>query len=551
MRTSTSSSQKPSSQKPPKNAREDGEYQELVQQLRGAAAWPLFTTDATDLYATFLENLPAARRQHYECRACRKFVDRFGGLVSIDESGMPMPLLWGREGAAAAASSDFFGDAILALAERAIKARVTGVFLSSESTWGLAENASPKSPNSDGRWHHMHVQPTRVMIHRPGALLTSEQVAAEKLQDYGTLSRGLAEFSSALVQQAFTMLSTGALYRSEKCIEVAKWLLALHEARDATKHKIRKENLVWRAVALAPPGFCHVRSTMIGALLTDLEAGKPFNEIKASFDSKLSPIQYQRPTSAPTDGQLAAAEKVIEKLASAGALRRRYATLEDVDPHAIWLPKAIHAEIQDSIFGHLKAKKSSTIDIPAQSMTWDKFSWTVLQAAERVELLVPHVAGPYFAFVTASDPAAAPILQWDHEDRRNPVSWYLYHNGARPEWWGLTSGAYVDVTAITLQPSGWHQPREHQGDGAYFLLKGARDLYHTRAGLGLFPETLRAEYHGIRSAIEAFSKSRTLEGAEAASACGIALQKGSGAWGATFRVTTKGIRVSYKLDRFD
>lgn len=140
MRTSTSTTS--SSQKLPKTAREDGEYQELVQQLRGAAAWPLFTTDATDLYATFLENLPATRRQHYECRACRKFVDKFGGLVTIDEGGAPMPLLWAREGAANATSSDFFGEAILALAERAIKAHVTGVFLNSEDTWGLACSTS-------------------------------------------------------------------------------------------------------------------------------------------------------------------------------------------------------------------------------------------------------------------------------------------------------------------------------------------------------------------------------------------------------------------------
>ena len=55
---------------------------------------PLFTTDATDLFDLFLENLPADARQHYTCRACRRFVDTYGGLVRIDENGTKTPAMW-------------------------------------------------------------------------------------------------------------------------------------------------------------------------------------------------------------------------------------------------------------------------------------------------------------------------------------------------------------------------------------------------------------------------------------------------------------------------
>ena len=548
MRTSASSSQKASPKK--SNAREDGEYQGLVQQLRSASAWPLFTTEATrngSLYDYFLDALPANRRQHYVCRACRKFIDKFGGLVTIGEGGVTSTLLW------EIAPDGFFHDAVVALRDRTGTAKVTGIFLNREDTWGLAENASPKSPNASGKWYHMHVDTSAWGQHARHLLLNDEQLMAEKLQDFETLNRALADFPMELVRQAHTLLSTGSLYRSEKCIGVAKWLLDLHESLSTTKHKIRNKNLVWRAVALAPPGFCHVRSTMIGVLLTDLAEGKPFDQIKAAFDSKLSPMQYQRPQAAPTDGQLAAAEAVISKLASAGALKRRFAKLDEVIAHAIWTPRLSEETLDGSVFGHLKQSKPSSIDIPAQTMTWDKFNWTVLPTAERVELLVPSGAMPFFAFVTASDSDAPPILQWDHETARNPVSWYVYVHGSLADWWNLAAGTYCDVDAVTLQPTGWNENKaDHQGDGAYFILRGARDVHYKKAGLGLFPEMLRAEYRPIRSAIEAYSQSRALEGAKAASACGLVLKKSNAAWGhVTVRVTTKGARVLYKLDRWD
>jgi hypothetical protein len=269
----------------------------------------------------------------------------------------------------------------------------------------------------------------------------------------------------------------------------------------------------------------------------------------------MSPILYQRPQSAPTDGQLAAAEAVVSRLASAGSLARRFATLEDVLPHAIWTPKP-PSDIDvaaASVFGHLKnnGRTQSSIDVPAQAITWDKFSWTVLPKADRLEFLVPHTPANFFAFVTATNPEAPPILQWDTDEKRNQVSWYLYHGGSPASRWGLAAGAFCEVPAVTMQPSGWTSDAAHQGEGAYLILRGARDMNSGRAGLGLFPEILKSDYRAIRVAMEAFSHSRSLDGHESASACGIALQKSSPSWSQVVRVTVAGARVLYRLDRFD
>ena len=540
MQTSTTASYGP---------REDEDYAHLLNVLHGALATDqsLFTTDAVGLYDVLLLSLPSSRRQHYTCRTCRHFVERYGGLVTIDESGAATSPLWDGWVHPSGGLSDacrFFLDGIHAMSRAVTKARVTGVFLTSDSVIGSASNSSPKSQT--GQWHHMH---STAKPMKRNLLATADQVMAEKREDYGTLCRALAEFPEDLVRRAHALLTTGGLYRSEKCVGTAKWLLDLHEARGSTKNARTRENLTWRAVATAPPGFCHVRSTIIGTLLEDLADGKPFEDVKRAFDAKVHPLQYQRPQAAPTDGQLAAAEEVVHKLASAGSLARRFATLEDVAADAVWMPKAEAAGAPTgSVFGHLKAGRGeSPVDVPAQIITWDKFWRTVLPEAERVECRAP-MRGGFFAFVTAADPAAPPILQWDRDDSRNPVSWYVYHNGSLASDWGIQAGAFAAVRAITTQPSSWGGGGDHHGNGAYLVLEGARDS--CKCGLGLFPEILKSDYHGIRAAMEAYSKSREIAPVDAP-ACGLALQKSEGAWDATVRVTSRGVRTLYRLDRWD
>lgn len=508
---------------------------------------PLFTTDAMDLFDTFLLALPESRRHHYICRACRRFVDTFGGVVTINRAGVITSPIWDDS-----PGVPFFTNAIESVRARVERARVTGVFLSSEQTWGIPSTPSAKAPG--GTWFHMHTVPTPEVLHRETPTRNAHQAMAERHEEYGMLSRGLAEFPIELVRKAHTLLTSGGLYRSEKCIGVAKWLLDLHEAREAESNRYRRENLTWSAVASAPPGFCHVRSTMIGTLLEDIAADKPFADIKRSFDAKMSPIIYQRPQAAPSSGQIAAAETTIAKLASAGALARRYARLEEVLPHAIWTPKAeAKATSAGGVFGHLKAAQTpAPIEVPPQVVTWEKFARTVLSTAEQLEFLIPHGHSSYFAFVTAADPAAPPILQWDSEESRNPVSWYLRQSGSTAEVWNLGKpGSFVSVDAVMMQPSSWNRTNEHQGNGAYFILRGANDRLAGGAGIALFPEILKSEYHGIRAVLEAHSRSQTLGGANDASACGICVQKNSQNANLTFRSTQAGARISYRIDRWD
>jgi hypothetical protein len=500
----------------------------------------LFATQVPDLFEVFLAALPAAWRPSQTCATCRAFVTRYGGLVSVDADGDTRPVLWAPDAVPAP-----YAPAVRALAAAVAAAPIERVFLSSEAGWG-----SPVK----GPWSHLAVTPPSAVVFPATGVKTASQVVAERQEDRQTLLRALEEFPPEPIKRAAALLRTDALYRSEKCLGVAEWLLGVHDRRRSARSERRRDNLTWLAVATAPPGFCHVRSTMIGTLLEDLVGELPFETIKARFAAKMHPLQYQRPTAAPSAQNLARAEAIVAQLATAGALERRFAKLADIE--AVWRPAPPAPKPKPGgVFSHLapRAERGAiAVDAPPTVMTWDKFSRTVMPDATRIEYFVPASNQSYLALVTAKHPEAPPILQWDAPERRNPVSLYVYVKGSPPAQWNLRPDAYHLVTAITLAPAMWHatSARSHHTQLALFVLEGARDLQY-KSGAGFFPEFLRNEYHEIRATMEAYAKRAVIEGKDEAEACGISLQKGA-AWNHRFRVTSKdGVTLSYTLDRWD
>jgi hypothetical protein len=388
----------------------------------------LFTTTAPDLWEIFLNELPSERRKHYTCRSCEHFVKRFGGLVTISEDGHTRPVLWN-----ATIVPPFFVRSVQAVHKAVLEARVDGVFVSKDDVWGLPSNTSSKPP---GIWHHMAVTPRRSLIYR-SVSFTAGQRSAELLQDKEMLVRAMGAFPLSATQAAVTILSTGnALYRSEKVLGVAQWFASLQEKYKDAKRGLGN-NLLWTAVASAPAGFCHVRSSMIGTLLEDIVAGLPYEEIKARFEAKMNPQNYQRAQVAPSAGNIAEAEKVISTMKAAGSLERRYARLEELQ-RFVWRPVAPKSSVgaPGGVFGHLSPKTKEPTGVPLvlpqQVMTWEKFQRTVLPDAQSIEVRVPASPDRFMALVTAAQPEAPPILQWDREEARNPFSWY-YASGIDAE----------------------------------------------------------------------------------------------------------------------
>jgi hypothetical protein len=418
------------------------------------------------------------------------------------------------------------------------KAIVTGPFLSSDASWGVAVA---------GGWSHLAGKRSTVYADR---LKTAAQAMAEKREDYHMLRRALAEFTAPVAQQAVRILEADALDRSEKTLGVAKWFAELHE-QVSHGPRYRTDNFVWKAVAAAPPGFCHIRSSMIGTLLVDIVTGYSFDVVAKRWADKMHPLKYQRPTAAPAAGTIRQAEQVVAKLGIEASLKRRHARLTDV-LDKLWVPPTeLRKAPAAGVFGHLRpeAKTNAGLSLPPKAITWEKFRNTVLPGATGIEVNVPGSSKSFYGLLTAADPDGPPILQWDglEGEARNPVSWYFYNDTSSAWQWNLTSG-WNAVTAVFYSPPFWQVPQKfkHHATQVFFAIKGCSD--NRRAPLCLFPEILKSELHSVRSVIEAHSKSVTITPDATADATGLSFSNGSPL---TVRVQTAAGKATYTIDRVD
>lgn len=512
-------------------------------------ALPVFTTNATGLFEAYLDSFAdPVERQYHRCDCCRRFIEQFGGLVILDSQLQLRSVLWNANKSTTAS----LRPAVAAMTALVEQAEITGVWLSKDAIWGKPQTQA---------WHHLSVTVPNAMVFK-SLVQSGFQARAEKAEDFRTVKRALAEYTRPMLEQAVRLLKSEAMYRSEKVLGQAQWLHDVHlqyhhttkgnkgNTPQSSQHQDRR---LWQAVAQAPAGFCHPRSSMIGTLLDDLAAGMTFEQVSTRFAQKMHPLQYQRPQAAPKAGTIVAAEKLIAELKAAGSLKRRFARLDEIQ--TLWRDVSIktNPKTGSGVFADLipkaKSKAGHAVMPPPVTITWEKFQRTVLPHAQRMALKVPQHSS-FGSLVTAVYADAPPILQWDHETRRNPFSWYLWVSDSDAEQFGLSAHAFHPIVAVTLLPSMWQSEFAHQGQGFMLVLEGAKDTRSPSACL--FPEMLKSELHGVRSVIEAYSRTHTLDNHNSAHAAGLLLQaSGTQTWDATVRVWNDHGPTDYCLDRWD
>lgn len=378
----------------------------------------LFTTDVTGLWELYLGNLPVEAKQHYTCHACRHFIERFGGLVTIDENGSMESAIWD-----VASTPKFFVPAVSAMKEAVLNSRVNGVFVPDARVLG-----TPKT----GDWTHIHIRLPQDMVNR-SVIRTAHQVAAAKREDFNVLSRVSSQHTTENVDQAIELLKFGTVYRGDRYIPAAKWFRNVLETRAALPTSRARENYLWLAALEAPNGFIPSNSSNLGQTLGDIADGLPLVEVGLRLTDRLNPNTFMRAQSAPTANAIREHERVFQKLVEAGvvsedSLKRRYAQIEEV-PLSIWAPneKVTPKKQPTGVFGNItpKDKKPSTareMNLPSTVMTWEKFQRTLLPTADKIEALMDN-PNRFMAMVTAAVEGSPNILQWD-----NTFSWY-YHAG--------------------------------------------------------------------------------------------------------------------------
>lgn len=316
-----------------------------------------------------------------------------------------------------------------------------------------------------------------------------------------------------------------------------------------------------------------VRSGMVSNLLADLYAEMPLEAVRARWAALANPENYMRATTAPSAGNVAAAERLFEQLGLSSAdLERRYLRRDEVPERVVLfrdVSEAVAVPVptttcapdaqppaskekkpakKGGVFGHLAPKgdagpsaagsnssaaggaaAAAAAAPPTKQMSFLEFVRKELPSVRRLEAKVPEEFGCVF-FITGNA-GTAPLMQW--HTATNLVSQYTYGAVQPAAKWGLESGAWTRVHTLLPFAHQWPvESEEGEGQGEnggaakspahsfaqhgrkYLLaLEGAKDGNGV-PGPSLFPVYLKSAFHGVRSTIEAHNNTAKMQGAD-------------------------------------
>lgn len=380
---------------------------------------PLYLTDVEGLWETYLNNLPLEHRQHFNCNTCRHFISRYGNLAILDENKMLKSALWSFSNI-----PDYFKKAFDIMSEKISNAVITGVFLSDNKILGQAKT---------GEWTHLHAKLSdNSMSLNNSMLYNASQMMAQKLENRRMVLDALGSYSYDTITKGLDMLKYGSLYRADTCLPISIKFTKLAENFHRSNKSSYLNNLVWEYVALNSDAMCHIKSSMLGTLLEDIESKVDMDIVTRNFENKMSSDNYMRSQSAPTQGNVDQAESIIRDLNLEESLERRYATFDEISSF-IWKNSNLKDDKnkKSGIFSDIQVQNKTVVNdnkdlnLPIRKMTWEKFNDTILKDAIDIEAKVEDL-NRLMALITSSNTDSKNILKWD-----NRFSWY--YNGGRAD----------------------------------------------------------------------------------------------------------------------
>lgn len=379
----------------------------VAKQFKKMSAGKLFTTavDKHLLWETYLKSFPAGLdpiykiRTEHDCSCCRQFIKTVGGVVSIVDN--KIVTLW-----------DFKvpGDyqiVVDTMAELVRQQTIENVFLHYETLVGTVKSNQLLEDKTVKSWNHFHVN-------LPASAVTGKlgigTLLGNNTATFDVMKRGLEEITTDAVDTVLDLMAQGSLYRGEEHKATVVEFQKMKAKYLATKDK---ELFIWENLN---PAF-RTRNTVIGTLLVDLSEGKELEDAVKSFEAKVAPLNYKRPTALVTKAMIEQARKKITELGLTTALERRYANIDDITINNILFANRETKKAMD-VFDDLTA--STTVDVKklgkVEEVSIDDFLNKILPTAKSLEVLFENrQSGNLVSLIAPADPTAKPLFKWNNQ----------------------------------------------------------------------------------------------------------------------------------------
>lgn len=240
--------------------------------------YQLFTTNVNkkDLWNIFLYNIPKEYRQYYNCHSCKKFIQKYGGLIFISNAGIKYTF-WNIQ-----RTPDFFKFLVFGMNNLIKESDITGLFFTEKYYLGKLGN---------GYIRHMNINLSSRMVHIDKTE-TTQQKMIRKREDFNKLKLAIDYYNDYNFEDLLTFLIAEKQFHTESMKKRIKFFKEIHKLKYYTD-KTYNINKIWRLVADYPSDYCNIKKSFFAPILNDLKKEKDdYNIIMMRFKKKLLNSNY-------------------------------------------------------------------------------------------------------------------------------------------------------------------------------------------------------------------------------------------------------------------
>jgi hypothetical protein len=390
----------------------------IAEQFQRMSKTQLFRADVAgdELWATYLASFPEGTnpiyktRRKYDCSCCRSFIRTVGNVITIENDDVVS--LWDID-----AKHPAFQAVADAMARTVKQAAIANQFLHYENVAGT-DKSFMNTDRGVHTWRHFFVNLPSAAVMSKDRIPTALGVTRAQRD---VLAHGLDTITDDAIDTVLDLIAQNTLYRGAEHLAT---VTAFRKLKDefALARSDGRDIFVWKRIGATPSNVSKIRSTVIGTLLVDLSEGVDLERAVASFEAKVAPQNYKRPTALVTKAMIESARAKIEELGLSSALQRRYAVIEDITVNNVIYAnrnarRSMHADVFDELAAKAPVKPQSLDKV--ESVPIEKFIADILPRAESVELMIENRhAQNFVSLIAPTNPTALPLFKWD-----NPFSW--------------------------------------------------------------------------------------------------------------------------------
>ena len=388
----------------------------VAKQFNDMSKYSLFYTsvDKEVLWQRYLSSFPQGSneifrtRTHHDCSCCRQFVKTVGNVVAIIDNKIVS--VWDGK-----VNDPDYAVVSDSMAEFVKLHPIENIFLSKEKNVGTDKNFE-EILGVVKTWNHFFANiPSNFVC--TGDNIGPRKSEAKSSRD--VFARSLTEISNEAIDTVLELISQNSLYRGQE----HKFAIETFKKIKKEYNKITgndKEFFFWQNLNL-PHAVLRIKNTAIGTLLMDISEGYDLEDAVKSFESKVAPTNYKRPTALVTKSMVESAKKKIAELGLTSALERRYASIEDIGINdIIFANREARKIIEGDVFDQIATKSTKIKKFDkVEEVSIEKFLEDVVSKADSIEIMFDASnTGNLVSLIAPNDPNSLGLFKWN-----NKFSW--------------------------------------------------------------------------------------------------------------------------------